>query len=169
MTQAIPTIRFKSDAAMRRRYYPDVSFQHPAKLHCGVFLEILHRYNIKPGSVLLDPMAGSGTCLLAAQYGITVLANELESHFCKPMVEAWQKIQQAGPALGFTLGQVLILRGDARMLPLPDASIGGIASSTPYEASYTRWGNEQNDLMASKGLEGKYTRPPDVIVSSPPY
>ena len=114
------TIKFKGDAATRKRFFVPESFQHPAKLHIGLFLEMLSRYCPEPCTIL-DPMAGSGTVLLAAQYGHTVIANELESHFCVPMMKAWAKIQQHGPALGCTLGQVLIIRGDARMLPMRPA------------------------------------------------
>ncbi len=137
------TIRFKGDSATRRRFYQAESFSHPAKMHIGMFLEMLHRYCPEPCTIL-DPMSGSGTVLLAAQYGHRVIANELEQHFVLPMIESWKKIQVNGPALGYSMGQAVILRGDARCLPLLSADC--VIISPPYEHQDT---SAHNGVLAN--------------------
>ena len=162
---SMETIRFKGDSATRRRFYQAESFAHPAKMHIGLFLEMIHRY-AKPGDWLVDPMAGSGTVLLAAQYGINVIANELESHFILPMRASWEKIQVNGPALGHIMGSVTIIQGDARALPLLSADC--ILTSPPYEGinDESRPFGGLKDPTANKSgrigpnQAGNYTRPP---------
>ena len=129
---SMETIRFKGDSATRRRFFTPESLSHPAKMASGLVLECMERYS-KPGDLLLDPMAGSGTLLLAAMYGRNLILNELELHFVLPMVQSWAKIQVHGPAMGHTMGRVCIIRGDARALPLPDASVGAAITSPPWE------------------------------------
>ena len=168
------TIRFKNDTATRKRFFHPDSMSHPAKLHSGLFLEIMERYT-SPGDTILDPMGGIGTALLAAMYGRSVILNELEAHFIEPMVKSWAKIQQHGPALGHTLGQVYIIRGDARHLPLSSAD--SIITSPPYESALTE-GKDGIDRTRNKfgrkdegyinyHYEG-YTRP-SAIITSPPF
>lgn len=124
------TIKVKGDAAMRKRFFHESAMSHPAKLHSGLLLEILSRYCPEPCTIL-DPMAGIGTLMLAAQYGHRVILNELESHFLDTIPLSWAKIQQNGPALGHTLGEVVIIRGDARCLPIAGADC--VITSPPWE------------------------------------
>lgn len=169
------TIEFKPDSRLRNKFFVPDSFSHPAKMHIGLFQEILARYEIQPGSWLLDPMAGSGTVLLACQQGINVVANEMESHFVLPMLEAWHKIQAYGPQLGYSMGQAVIVRGDARMLPLQSAD--AIVTSPPYEGSLTldKNGIDESKLRDPYGPNSQfarpqtYTRPVSAVVTSPPY
>ena len=157
-------IKLKPDAAMRRKLYTPESFSHPAKAHLGMMMEIIERYT-KPGDWILDPLAGIGSTMLGALMGRNIICVELESHFITPMKASWVKMRQS-PMLGRELGQVVILQGDARCLPL--GRVDAICTSPPYEESYSRWGDEQNELMVDKGLQGKYTRP-SAIITSPPY
>ncbi len=125
-------LRFKPDAALRRKFMVPESFSHPAKLHAGLLLELVEKYSL-PGQTILDPMAGSGTTLLAALSSRNVICLEMEEHFCRPMVACWAKMRQQ-VMLGCELGQVLILRGDARCLPLKSADVvDAIVTSPPWE------------------------------------
>ena len=162
-------IRFKSDTRLRHKFMVAESFQHPAKLNIGVLQEIASRYEIQPGSWVLDPMAGCGTALILALQGINVICNELEQHFVEPMRASWEKMRQH-PMLGYALGEVVILRGDARCLPLNSAD--AVVTSPPYEGgghhggAFDTWGGVQEAV----GWKGGYTRPSvDAVISSPPY
>jgi DNA modification methylase len=155
------TIRFKNDTKTRNRFFHADSMQHPAKLHTGLLLEILNRYCPEP-CVILDPMGGVGTLMLAAQYGHTVILNELETHFLETIPKSWAKIQQNGPALGHTMGQVLILRGDARHLGI--ASADAVVTSAPYEGAETRDRHSVqegaiSDVMKRSYLQSKHNAP----------
>ena len=109
-------ITLKPDKVLRDRLFTPESYQHPAKGHLGLWWEILERYT-QPGQWVLDPMAGVGATMLGALMGRNIICVELEQHFIEPMRASWAKLRQS-PMLGHTLGQVVILRGDARALPL---------------------------------------------------
>lgn len=186
-------IRFKSDAARRKRLMVSGAMRHPAKMHMGILDEVVARYGIKPGDWVLDPMAGIGTTAVLALYGINVCLVELEDHFCRPMKASWEKMRQ-NPMLGYELSKVLILRGDARALPIGSAD--AVVTSPPWEGTDaqvsadkfrdsesfaaesarrykdgSRRGHAASAeaiLRSMKRIRKGYTRP-DVIVTSPPY
>ena len=150
-------LRFKNDTPMRRKLWTSEAFSHPAKGHCGMWQEMILRYS-KEGDWLLDPMAGVGTTLLGALMGRNCCLIELESHFVEPMRRSWAKMQTM-PMLGFEMGSVVILRGDARCLPLLSADT--IITSPPYEGSLVL---EQNGIDASQlkqpyGPNSQFARP----------
>ena len=179
----LETMRFKPDASTRRRFFPTDSFSHPAKMHCGLLMEIAARYDIQPGSLVVDPMAGSGTSLLLAQLGINVVAIELETHFVQPMEKAWLKIQRHGPQMGYEMGEVTILQGDARNLGdlLADAAVFSPPFQDQKAAQDARWLEEHAHEITSGGKAGVqfgpamkqgYTRPDaavDSVITSPPF
>ena len=165
----------KNDTALRRRLFVPEAFAHPAKGHIGLWQEIIERYT-KEGNLILDPMSGIGTTLVAALMGRNVICVELEQHFVEPMKASWEKMRQH-PMLGYEIGKVLILRGDAKALPLNRADC--VVSSPPYEGSLTegqdgiddtKWTNKSVTSKASaRSIVHGYTRPVDAVVSSPPY
>ena len=123
------TIRFKNDTLTLRRLFVPDAFQHPAKGQLGMWATMIERYS-QPGETVLDPMAGSGATLLAALMGRNVICVELEQHFVDPMRRSWEKMRTM-PMLGFSMGSVVILRGDARCLPLVSADV--VITSPPWE------------------------------------
>ena len=88
MESSTPVLRFRNDAAMRKRLFTPESFQHPAKGNIFMWQECIERYS-KPGDTVLDPMAGIGTTLLAALMGRNVVCLEREHHFLAPQVRSW--------------------------------------------------------------------------------
>lgn len=103
---------------------------------------------------------------------------------------SWQKMQTVGPMLGYQMGDALIIRGDARMLPLQSADC--VITSPPWEDSlgtdyHIHSSPERVDKMyaAYKSKRGKmtkeefirwcelrqegYTHPVSAVISSPPY
>jgi len=127
-------------------------------------------------------MGGIGSTLFAALLGRNVVCVEMEQHFLGPMIASWAKMRQHGPMLGHTMGEALILRGDARCLPL--GSVDGIVTSPPYEGVVSgggkgidwtksvRDGDTSHHPSKQPGGTGSgelsYTRP-DTIITSPPY
>ena len=195
----IETIRFRNDTVTRKRLMVAESFQHPAKGQLGMWATMVERYS-QPGETVLDPMAGSGATLLAALMGRNVVCVELERHFVEPMRRSWEKMRTM-PMLGFEMGSVVILQGDARDLgavlgleyPVveqnPDLTVDAIISSPPYEGSITgdtseatrrriaegKYHGLRPDVFTSPGNKAGhsygdgYTRPVDVVITSPPY
>ena len=182
-------MKLKNDSRLRKQLFVEDAMSHPAKGHIGMWQAMIEMYT-EPGQWVLDPMAGIGTTLVAALMGRNVICNEMEQHFLEPMVASWAKMKQQ-PMLGYELGQVLIVRGDARHLPLSSAD--AVITSPPYEGSLQGGDPEgarqrkaeryergeftalRPDVFTSptnnawKGISGGYTRPVDAVISSPPY
>ena len=138
-------IRYKNDARLRKQLFHSSTFAHPAKGHISMWQEMVLRYS-KEGDWVLDPMAGVGTSLVAALMGRNVICVELEQHFVEPMRLSWEKMRNI-PMLGYPVGQAVILRGDARALPLQSAD--SIITSPPYEGMHAP--NDEQRTLASRG------------------
>ncbi len=108
----IETIRFKRDTNFRKMLFTEDSFAHPAKMDSQFLLYLVERYT-KAGDVILDPMFGSGTCMLACTVGRHVIGIELESKFVRMSLENRERISQRCQ-LGYKQGDSLVLWGDAR-------------------------------------------------------
>ena len=168
----VKTIRFRNDKKMRDKLYVAEAYAHPAKGNLYMWLEMIERYS-SPGDTILDPMGGIGTTLIAALLGRNVCLVELEQHFVDPMRASWEKMRQH-PMLGYEMGEVLILRGDARALPI--ASADAILTSPPYAGSVEKHNHGMNTCFEGEQFGGPnsmarrrgYTRPA-AIITSPPY
>lgn len=171
-------MKLKPDKALRDRWFAPEAMSHPAKGHLGLWWELFERYT-KAGQWVLDPMAGIGSSMMGAMMGRNVICNEMESHFIIPMKASWVKMRRQA-MLGCELGQVVIVQGDARCLPLGRADV--VVTSPPYEGSVN---SEQNgiDWDKTKRSPGDYIRGtggtwgnqpfsytrPAAVITSPPY
>ena len=171
-------LKFKVDTKHRKDWFTGVSFSHPAKMSLPLQLWIIENYT-EAGETILDPMAGSGTILVACSLGRNVIAVELESKFIDLMKGNWEKIKQRGAQLGSTMGECQIIQGDARQL---EGLVDKIVTSPPYSEGlghqHRKYGR---DIEASKSIQPpEYSRSPDnignlpygqidKIVTSPPY
>lgn len=168
--------KVKNDTALRKKWFVPDAMSHPAKGHIVMWQEIIERYT-KEGDWILDVMAGIGTSMVAALMGRNVICNEMEPHFIAPMVASWDKMRQQ-PLLGYDVGEVVIIRGDARQLAVGSAD--SIVTSPPWEESIhnardnglqPRPGDIRYDKEAgyTRKFGLGYTRSVDAVVSSPPY
>lgn len=175
-------ITFKSDTKERKGLFEAASFAHPAKMVLGLQIYLIEHYT-KPGDTILDPMAGSGTLLMACTLGRNVVLVELEDKFVKMQQDNWQKIKSLGPMLGFTMGKAVILKGDARNLEglLAD----NILFSPPYAEALDRDehkhpGGRVAEMLSRSYLKSSHGRSKgqignlpygkaDAILTSPPY
>lgn len=82
-------ITFRSDSKHRKWHFDSRRFRHPAKMHLSLCLWLIDRYT-KPGDLILDPMAGSGTLLVACSLGRNVILLELEDRFVRMCERNWQ-------------------------------------------------------------------------------
>ncbi len=124
-----------SPAAQRKgRYVPD-STAHPAKMLPAVAAHAIRHYT-RPGELVFDPMAGSGTTLVEAiDAGRGAVGVEYEPH--------WVSVAQANLDLARQRGHHHdgeVVHGDARQLPflLPEKYRGQVAlvvTSPPYGPS----------------------------------
>ena len=140
-------LRFKSDTKHRNSWFTGISFSHPAKMVLPLQLWLYENYT-KPGDVVLDPMAGSGTAVVGCSMGRHIICIELEPKFIEIIKGNWEKIQQRGPMLGCEMGRATILQGDARNLE--GLLVDAVVTSPPYAEANKGGG------IAQKGYEGKY-------------
>jgi len=187
-------ITFKSDTSYRKDFFVPESFSHPAKMVAPLLLWIVNKYT-QPGETILDPMAGSGTMMLACPLGRNVVMLELEQKFVRMQVDNWQKVKQM-PQLGYSMGECTILQGDARNL---EGLCDSVITSPPYAENKSAitdkdWLREHQDelSMRSPSRHGAHQRENqhherliipdnpsnignlkygeiDAVVSSPPY
>ena len=176
---------FPQDTKRRKEFFKAASFSHPAKMSLGLQIYLIEHYT-KPGDIILDPMAGSGTILVGAAIGRHIIAIELESKFCDMMRQNWEKIKSLGPLLGNEMGAATIIQGDARNLEgvLADCVIssppfagntGGLKSARNF-----KYGSDELGKRMMGGIKGGTGENPDnidnlpygsidKIISSPPY
>ena len=121
-------IQFKRDTAFRKQFFVPDSFAHPAKMDAQLLIWIVERYT-EVGEIILDPMAGMGTTMLACGLGRNVVLNELEGKFCTMMFNNWGQVRMR-PQLGYQMGECQIIQGDARNLE--GLLVDEIITSPPY-------------------------------------
>lgn len=115
-----------NDRADRVKVFGEEVMGHPAMLNMFVEQEIID-YVSEEGDILMDPMSGSGTLMLAALFDRKVVCIELEEHFH----QLQQKVK-ARLAGGNSLieDSITLLHGDCRLfLPIP---CHHIITSPPY-------------------------------------
>jgi DNA modification methylase len=182
MSNPMSEWKFKRDTAFRKQFFVPDSFAHPAKMDAQLLIRIVETYT-EPGETILDPMAGSGTTMLACMLGRNVILVELEEKFVKMCRDNWEQVRMR-PQLGYTMGECVIMQGDARWLEglLVDKCIFSPPFSPTKDYRGTRWDKWQRENKVKIGcaLEGDYSENPDnignlpygaidKIVTSPPY
>lgn len=131
----------------------------------------------KPGETILDPMAGSGTTMLACILGRHCILVELEEKFIEMCQNNWEKIRHK-PQPGYEMGTCQIIQGDARNLST--ILCDKIITSQPYPAispAHTKEGEELRLKIAKeRGVSPDkvsfldYTKKQvNSIITSPPY
>ncbi len=141
-------IKFKRDTSFRKQFFVPDSFAHPAKMDAQLLIWIVEHYT-EAGETILDPMAGSGTTMLACTLGRNVILVELEEKFCKMMRDNWEQVKMR-PQLGSTMGECQIILGDARQL---EGLVDKIVTSPPYAETLQGSGA---DAARKRISEGRY-------------
>jgi DNA modification methylase len=170
--------KFKRDTAFRKQFFVPDSFAHPAKMDAQLLIRIVETYT-KPGEVILDPMAGSGTLMLACTLGRNVVLVELEEKFCKMCRDNWE-IVMMHPQLGYEMGDCQIIQGDARSL---EGICDKIITSPPYANDNAnlkaRQDKSARSVLKTTGMRAEELAQNnigqlpygniDAVITSPPY
>lgn len=144
MTTTTGAWRFPSDLAARHRFFAPSSFSHPAKLHLGLLQRLIDLYTA-PGDTLLDPMAGSGSLLLAATQQRNVIIRDIEPSYVQLMHSSAPIIRQKA---GLFAGLIDIDIADAKGLCCPH--FDHIITSPPYGC---RTQNGEGELSRKERLK----------------
>lgn len=129
-----------SDLHLRKMWFVESSFSHPAKLHLGLLSWIVDRYT-RPGETICDPMAGIGSTLYTASLGRNVIAREIELHWIAIMEQNAARIQERA---GFFAGN--IDTGQANACAPWDYKADHIIFSPPYGNEASTTGNVNRSL-----------------------
>jgi hypothetical protein len=149
MPEAHPSlVTFASDLPQRLRYFVPQSLLHPAKLHLGLLQYIVDRYT-RPGDTLCDPMAGSGSLLLAALSARQVIVRDVEPRWVALMRQNAIRIHQQA---GLFAGDITVERADAR-LPW-EVCVDHVICSPPYGCEMS------GSASANKGLAYRLAQHP---------
>lgn len=117
---------FPVDRPARRLYFHPEVFTHPAKMHLGLLQRLIDLYTC-PGDTLLDPMAGTGSLMLAAAQQRNVIVRDLETEYVELMQMSAPLVHRRG---GLLSGRIDIDQADARIIECP--SFDHIITSPPY-------------------------------------
>lgn len=131
--------KFPRDHRLRRLFFTEESFTHKARTNL-FWLAWLIDKTTEQGNLVLDPMGGTGSILIAAIKGRPSLTGELEAHQARIQHTNILRIRH----------QTLIsepvqdARWDAAKLPLPSRSIPAIITSPPYYDMFSNWGRKHS-------------------------
>ena len=109
-------IKFSRDTDIRRQYWPENVFKHPAKYNIHMLCAIVE-YLTTPGQTILDCMAGTGTTMMAAVLGRNVVLLEVEEKYHEMQLYVQNKLDSIRDV---NTGSIMTLIGDCRkFLPIP--------------------------------------------------
>jgi len=168
----------------------DHAVAHPAKANTKLLEYLILNYT-KPGDVILDPMAGSGsTGVVAALHGRNAIQIDIEEKFYKWMEMAKLKVERHSSLL--PKGWIRNICGDARKLSEILSKIDVCITSPPYlnvdnvkensekfwrkaREEGKRWGSkppsgtEEKQMTSQDNIGNLPLGPVDAILTSPPY
>ncbi len=136
---------FPVDTGTRRQYFTEDAFSHPAKLHLGLLQKLIDLYT-QPGDTILDPMAGTGSLMIAATQMRNVILRDIQCEYVKLMQQSVPLIQEKA---GLFSGLIDISTGDARSLNCPP--FNHIITSPPY--GFETGNGVSNERRARIGTE----------------
>jgi len=143
-------LTFARDHHLRRHLgFAEATFEHKAKLNLNWLAWLLNEHT-DPGSVVLDPMAGTGSILLAALNQHPTLAGDVEPYWSRLLNRNGLRIRRRH----LIVAPMLTSRWDAARLPLPDASLDTIVTSPPYFDLFSNWNRKQANY-----LDGRHVGP----------
>lgn len=148
-------IIYPSDTAWRKSLFPPQVMKHPAKMQMWLQKDIIE-YVSKPGDVIMDPTAGTGTVMIAALEGKPVICMDIEERYHQLEQEVYDGLKQSHP----DMSPVTLLLGDCRFL-LP-IQCNHIITSPPYAGAMdirkVRKGEEDDELVEADRQMVEYSK-----------
>ena len=117
------------DVTWRKSMFPEKVMKHLAKLQ--MYLEqAIYQYISEPGDTLLDPMGGTGTLMMAALEGRTVITIDIEEGYHELQKEVYTHLRKSHP----DMSPCIQLYGNCKLvLPIP---CDHVIFSPPYGQAF---------------------------------
>ena len=110
-------IKFPADSDYRKRMFPPEVNTHPAKANVYLVQAIIE-YVSEPDDILMDIMAGTGTLMVGALVGRSVICIEISEKFHKIQVGALEFLENIAPGIS---GMISLVNLPCQTyLPIPD-------------------------------------------------
>ena len=110
-------IKFPADVSYRKLMFPPEVNQHPAKANVYLVQSIIE-YVSEPEQILMDIMAGTGTLMVAALVGRSVICVEISEKFHQIQVAALGFLENIAPGIS---GMISLVNLPCQTyLPIPD-------------------------------------------------
>lgn len=138
--------KFKRDHHQRAQLFHPDSFKHSGRANLNL-LSALLQY-APAGQIVLDPMGGTGSILIATDHQHPVVCGELESHWA--FISETNRKNIAGQRLIAASTPALCCQWDAGRLPLASGTVPFIITSPPYWDMLSDW------HINSKGLQDSH-------------
>lgn len=119
---------FPGDAEYRKRIFPPEVSKHPAKANIYLIQSIVE-YVSEPEQIILDPMSGTGTLMIAALMGRVVICVDISELFHNIQQRALTKLDEIAPGINSHI--MLINLPCQNYLPIPGLA-DHIIFSPPY-------------------------------------
>lgn len=117
------------DVTWRKSLFPEGAMKHLAKMQ--MYLEqSIYQYVSKPGDILLDPMGGTGTLMMAALEGRTVITLDIEPGYHKLQKQVYAHLRESHP----DMAPCIQLLGNCKILMPIDCD--HIVFSPPYGQAF---------------------------------
>jgi DNA modification methylase len=135
--------------------------RHPAKFPETLAQEFIEFFT-KPGQMVFDPMAGTGSALIASlragRHSIGVELNPAYAEVARELIRA--EVEQLGSAAGDLRCE--LITGDAARLPIEDLPVVDyVLTSPPYwNMLHARGAHTQRSRRSSKSLDVVYSDDP---------
>lgn len=142
--------KFKRDHHQRAQLFHPDSFKHSGRANLNL-LSALLQY-APGGEIVLDPMGGTGSILIATDHQHPVVCGELEGHWA--FISEANRKSIAGQRLIAASTPALCCQWDASRLPLASGSIPFIITSPPYWDMLSDWHINSKGLQDSHEIYG---------------
>jgi SAM-dependent methyltransferase len=153
-------LTFARDHHLRRYLgFAESSFEHKAKANLNWLAWLINTYT-DPGDTILDPLAGTGSTLLAALNGRPTVAGDVEPYWASLLDNNARRLTTHH----LIIAPILTAQWDAARLPVADQSVGAIVASPPYFDLFSDWNRKQANY-----LDGRHVGPNGLCYGDHPH
>ena len=145
-------VLFPPDSDYRKRMFPPEVNQHPAKANVYLVQSIIE-YVSEPDNILMDIMAGTGTLMVGALIGRSIICVEISEKFHQIQVAALEHLEKIAPGIS---GMISLVNLACQIyLPIPSLA-NHIIFSPQYVGILKKSANYRETDRLTREKQGSY-------------